>query len=329
MPVIAELGLATGKSMAAAENVTTLRIDNRGLFGDRPYMWVEALPHTNVLYHKGETAEPGHFLSQREDPILTQVVPILQADGLTLQTKGGGDNGLLVPRASDIADNHIPVSVWDWRGEAVDQGNEAAEWGESIIGRPVRLVGLSDKKPRWVEDNPKLGRVGFSDGYPITVASTDSLAAVNNILVTEGHDPITIKQARATMLLSGLALPGFAELPYGVFPEDYVETIRIRSGGLIAILRRIKACDRCPELDTDQTTGKLLYRAPVRRALGRLARNGRHANTQRYSRKPKIFWTQNFVIELPDGMPPDATIDIHQGAEVEVEYSSYTNWTRP
>lgn len=327
MVTVVELGLAPGKSMAAIEDVQALHINNRGLFGDRHCMWVEAATHINTLYRKGEVAAPGQFLSQREDPILTQVMPAFQPDGIGLQTRGGDGSSLLVPRTQDIAKNRIPVSVWSWHGEGVDQGDEAAEWGESVIGRPVRLVAISSEKPRWVEGDSKLGRVGFSDGYPLTIASTDSLDAINEELVAAGHDPITMRRARANILLSGLVLPGGLEPHSGVFPEDYIETIRISSNGLMAVLRRIKACGRCPIPDTDQITGERKG-SPVRQALGQLARNGRHLDTERYSTKPELFWTQNFVIELPEDMPPDATIDIAKDAKVEITYSPEANWTR-
>lgn len=146
---IAELGQAPGKSMRAYADVQTLRIDHRGLFGDREYMWVEAEPHTQVLYKPGRVDEPGRFLSQREDPVLTGVVPTLTPDGVVINRPEHHE--LFVPRADDTAVNRIPVSVWVWSGEAVDQGNEAAAWGQAQIGRPVRLVAVSDEKPRYVE----------------------------------------------------------------------------------------------------------------------------------------------------------------------------------
>lgn len=32
------------------------------------------------------------------------------------------------------------VSCWDWKGSALDQGDEAAKWLTDFIGRCVRLV---------------------------------------------------------------------------------------------------------------------------------------------------------------------------------------------
>ena len=324
MPTIAELNQAPGKSMTMYEDVEVLQVDNEGMFGDREYMWVEDAPHTHVLYNKQSVSEPGRFLSQREDPVLTQIIPKLTPEGLDLHVRGSNEH-LFVPRVEDVAANRRPVSVWGWRGEAVDQGIDAAEWGEAVVGRPVRLVAVSDEYPRFVENNPLLGRMGFADAYSVTVVSTDSIKLVNGRLRQADVPEVGSKRPRATLVLAGLVLPNQAELPPHVFPEDYVDEIRVGADGLIAVLRKIKACGRCPVPDTNEITGERRG-APVRQALGKLGRNGRHLDTVLYGSGPELFWTQNFVIQLPKDMPKDATIDIRRGAEVEVVYSPDTNW---
>ena len=326
MPVtIAEIGFAPGKGMVAYEDVEAIDIDDRGLFGDRHYMWVEAEPHENVNYHKTEIVQPGHFLSMREDPELTQIIPRLEAQGgVSLSTRSNSEP-LYIPSAADTEKNRKPVSVWSWKGEAVDQGDIAAEWGSSVIGRPVRLVAISDEKPRWVEGDPTLGRVGFADGYPFTVGSTRSVELVNQQLEAAGVDPITYRRPRVSLLLDGLELPNADNLPENVFPEDFVDEIAISSNGLVVVLKRIKACGRCPVPNTNEVTGARIG-APVTKALGALARNGRHADEARYGKKPELFWTQNFIVELPEEMQPGETIQVRRGAEISVAYTYDTNW---
>lgn len=314
---IAEVGLAPGKSMRAYENVLSLEIDYRGMFGDREYMWVEAEPHTRVLYKADTVDEPGTFLSQREDPVLTQVIPLMTPKGLFLNPNG--PDRLWVPRAEDRAENRIPVSVWEWSGEAVDQGDEAAAWGEQRIGRPVRLVAVSDEKPRYVEDDPALGRVGFADGYPVSVGSIQAYNKMNAYLTSLGRPAMPYNRSRSTILLDNLE-----DIGEHVFPEDYVKSITIASNGLIVVLKRIKACARCPIPDTDQITG--IRRPDFRSALGKLGRAGHHLDSARYGTKREVFFTQNFIINLPADIPEDAVISIAKGAEIEVEYSDTTNW---
>lgn len=118
---IIDLGLAVGKSMRAYEStgIEALHIDRDGLFGDRHCMWVEAEQHTQVLYKPGKFDEPGTFLSQREDPVLTSIKPSMTSEGLLLNSNGSGS--LLVPAAEDSNSNRLLVSVWGWSGEAVDR----------------------------------------------------------------------------------------------------------------------------------------------------------------------------------------------------------------
>lgn len=317
MVTIAELRVAPGKSMRSYGDVPALRIDKRGLFGDREYMWVEAGTHVNVNYKPGTEVGPGRFISQREDPVLTGVTPTLVPGGLVLCGRDGDD--LFVPRAPDISANRIPVSVWGWQGEAVDQGNEAAQWGEAVMRRPVRLVAISDEAPRYVEDDPALGRVGFSDGYPVTVGSTVAFARINSYLTSVGRPPVPTDRARATILLDGLETDDDH-----FFPEDYVGAITVACEGGPLVLERRKACGRCPIPDTDQLTGE--RKTHVRAALGKLGRTGTHVDTARYGNEAEVFLTQNFVLRLPPDMPDDAILKIELGARVDVTLTRGTNW---
>lgn len=323
---IEELGFAPGKGMTAYDNVGSLEVSRDGMpVGDRAYMWVEATEHTNTLYHKGEVVGPGHFISMREDPVVSQIIPTLVAQGGVMLQRRDNRESFYIPPVEDLAENRTDVSVWSWHGKAIDQGDDAAAWGSDIIGRPVRLVAVSHKEPRYVEDNPALGCVGFADAYPFTVGSTKSLALVNEKLRAARKPEISAKRPRVSILLGGLILPNQAELPDDVFPEDYVQEFRIMSNGLLAVFRRMKACGRCPVPDTNEVTGERKG-APVRQALGRLHRNGHHADQARYGNKPELFWTQNFIAELPKGMGSEDTFTVERGAEVEVVYTADTNW---
>lgn len=105
-----------------------------------------------------------------------------------------------------------------------------------------------------------------------------------------------------------------------------MESITVASNGLTAVLRRIKACSRCPIPNTDQVTGE--RRGHVLKALAKLGRNGRHLNTDKYGSKIKPFFTQNFVIELPEPMEEGQVIRIDRNSEVQVAYSDTANWAR-
>ncbi len=317
MVTIAELRHAPGKSMRAQGDVPALYIDKRGLFGDREYMWVEGAAHLNVNHKPGTKAGPGRFISQREDPVLTGVTANLEAGGLALSWRDG--ERLFVPRAADTSANRLPVSLWGWQGEGVDQGDEAARWGEAVLRRPVRLVAISDEVPKYVEDDPALGRVGFSDGYPVTVGSTAAFERINSYLVSIGRPAVATDRTRTTIILDGLDVGDDH-----FFPEDYVGTITIATEAGPLVLERRKACGRCPIPDTDQLTGE--RKTHVRSALGKLGRTGTHLDTVRYGSETEIFLTQNFIMRLRSDMTDNAPLKIERGCELEVTYTAHTNW---
>ncbi len=310
---VAELGVAPGKSMRAQEGVEALHFDIEGMFGDREYMWVEAGEHENVLFYPGDVVGPGHFLSQREDPVLTSIAPELGDSGLHLNSVKSGET-LYVPSASDKVANRIPVSVWGWQGRAVDQGDEAATWGEEHIGRPVRLVEVSNKFPRYAEDNPDLGRVGFADGFPLLVTSTASIAELNEYLTSVGKPAIPANRFRANIILDGVE-------PFG---EDLIDSFEVASSGLSIVIKRMKACSRCPIPDTDQMTGE--RKTHVRSALGKIGRKGIHTDVAKYGDKPEIFFGQNFVVEMDSEMDEAEKVKLAVGQEATVNPADSANW---
>ena len=279
--------------MRSFDDVDRLRFDSTGLFGDRTFMWVEAQPHENVTFRPGEVAQPGQFLSQREDPALTQIE--LREDeegqvGLSLAAPPNGDGppagSLTFPRAEETVGSLRPVQVWGWSGHGVDQGDAAAEWGQAHIGRPVRLVSISATKPRHVENDQTRGRVGFADGYPLLITSEASIAEVNRWLTAAGKPEVPTNRYRPTIILGGLE-------PFG---EDYISTLRSRQpDGSELTLSRVKACARCPIPDTDQGTGE--RQRSVRSALGKNGRVGRHVDHERYGSDKNLFFGQNFSVE--------------------------------
>lgn len=323
MPKVHEVNLTPVKSMRAQENVTSLHVDSDGMFGDRQYMLVEAAEHENKSYLRKNypqgKVQTGHFLSQREDPILTHFQPTLLPDGLMLEVSGHGR--LVVPSSEDTAEHRLPVSVWGWNGEALDQGDLAAEWSSDVIGRPVRLVEASQMQPRHVEARRKLGQMGFADGYPFTVASVNGYAKVNEKLGELGYpDGIPVENTRTTLTLEDLEPPVETD-----FPEDYINRIIVASEGLELVLRRQKACGRCTIPDTNQTTGERPRNRPFLSALNHLDRLGNHADKAKYGDGAAVFFSQNFVIESST-VPQGLVIPITKNAEIGVEYAHTTNW---
>jgi uncharacterized protein YcbX len=327
MATVELLGKASGKSMPY-DTVPELRIGSDGLIeGDHVCAWVEAAEHVNPTFQKGKIAVPGQALTRRNDPELAGIYPVVGEDGITLWTKN--ENGmwlpnLPVPYREDIEKNRLPVKIWGWRGEAIDMGDEVADWGRDIFGRPVRLVALSQEKPRYVEDRPELGRAPFTDGYPVTVGAVESFDLINGVLAEHGVEPIALSRPRATMLLAGLRPP--FEVPEKTFLEDFVASVVLKYEGQELILQLEKACGRCIMMNQIEATAELIKGPTVLAALGKLGRLGAHTDTTRFGTDPDKFWTQNAIIRLPKNMPPDFVFKIIRGAKVEVTYRNTPNW---
>jgi uncharacterized protein YcbX len=133
--------------------------------------------------------EVGEFLTQREFPRLALVMPTPKDEVLTLQAPDFDSIQVRVQKTGFTE----AVSIWDSDGvQAVDQGEEAAQWFSDWLGAVVRLVQIADGYKRTL--NPAYAvheddHTGFADGYPILLASEESLQDLNSRLA-EGAVPM-------------------------------------------------------------------------------------------------------------------------------------------
>jgi uncharacterized protein len=197
-------------------------VERRGLKDDRGMMVI---------------TEDGEFLTQREYPNLALVAPTLKDDVLTL---GAPDfDSIQIPvQKTGFAQ---PVSVWESEGvQAVDQGEEAAQWFSDWLGEFVRLVHIADGYKRKL--NPQYAlheddHTGFADGYPILLISEESLQDLNSRLA-EG--PVPMNRFRPNLVVRGCE-------PYA---EDTWNKIRIGDVELAIV----KSCPRCVVTTIDKET---------------------------------------------------------------------------
>jgi len=196
-------------------------LDGRGLQHDRGWMVVD-----------------GHdeFLSQREHPRLALITPQIDADTLRLTTPEG--QTLAVP-TSGIAGPTRHVRIWrDWC-EAVDQGDDVAQFFSDWLEEPVRLVKMADDYERQVNpgDTQKPAITGFSDGFPLLLISEASLDDLNSRLDT----PLPMNRFRPNLVVKGCDR----------FAEDGWQRLKIST----ITFDVAKPCDRCAVTTTDQATG--------------------------------------------------------------------------
>ncbi|MBM9401987.1 MOSC domain-containing protein [Gluconacetobacter azotocaptans] len=180
----------------------------------------------------------GRFLTQRQIARMALVAVGRQPAGLTLALAGQGTLAVDVPPAESA---RRPVRVWGDTVPAVDAGAAAADWLSAALGRPCRLVYLHDTGARPADPAyaPPGSTVGFADGFAALLATTESLAALNDALPT----PVPMDRFRPNIVISGA--PAWA--------EDEWRLLAIGS----AVLRIVKPCSRCVMTTIDQQTAHI------------------------------------------------------------------------
>lgn len=204
----------------AGHSLASARLTPRGLDQDRWMMVVDG---------------DGRFLTQRECPTLALVQPTLHHGALTLSATGAG--ALSIPLVFDGP--RRPVVVWKSTCEAIDQGEAAAEWFSTHLGRTARLVRVADGFHRMLDSTyaPRPSdTTGFADGYPILLLSEESLADLNRRLAPQ----LPMNRFRPNIVVRGTT-------PYA---EDTWRRFTIN--GLA--FEGVKTCARCAVTTTDQTT---------------------------------------------------------------------------
>lgn len=178
----------------------------------------------------------GRFLTQREYPRLALVTPTLN-DGIVTLSAPNYDS---IQFATHASGTPYPVDIWKSKGvQAIDQGEEAAQWFSDWLGTSVRLFHIADGYKRLVNEKYAVNaddHTGFADGYPILLVSEEALQDLNSRL--EVHLPMN--RFRPNIVVRG-AEP---------FAEDTWN--RICAGDVE--LAVVKPCARCVVTSIDKDT---------------------------------------------------------------------------
>ncbi len=200
---------------ARAVDLDSVRVQARGLEGDRAWMLVDA---------------DGTFVSQRSVPALTGLTARHMANG-TLELEWRGEHHA-VPQPTGPAES---VRVWNDIVEAIPADERANAWLSERLGRTFRLFWMPPTTLRQVD--PVYASEGhgtrFTDGYPVLVTTTGSLRAL-------GLD-IPMNRFRPSIVIDT--------------PDAWLEDTwdRIAIGDVE--LRLVKPCGRCVVTTIDQDTG--------------------------------------------------------------------------
>ena len=206
------------KSMAGIA-LDEAEVGSRGLAGDRRWMVVD---------------DSGRFLTGRVLPELVRFQPQLQDAQLVLHH--GGESMSVPP-----GERAVEVRVWRDGVQAMDCGDEAADWLSARLGRSVRLVHQADQQHRWLPDAKRVSlgdEVGFADAYPLLLIGSASVAALN-----DGIEPaIDIRALRPNLVIE----------TEEAYCEDRWRTVQI--GDLLIDLP--SPCKRCVFTTVDPDTAQ-------------------------------------------------------------------------
>lgn len=191
----------------------------------------------------------GRVYTQRVEPRLALVRVDLPPEAFS--TNATADSSYLVIRTAGVGDvlnipvavggregGGVAVTVWEWSGPAVDEGDEAAAWFSRFLGKPSRLVRFDEATQcRRVNSDYAPGHtVKFNDLYPFLLLSQASLDFLNDHL----PQPVPMNRFRPNIVVDGCE--PFAE---DLWNEIEINGLTFRGGEL---------CYRCKIPTVDQET---------------------------------------------------------------------------
>lgn len=191
-----------------------------GVVGDRKFMLVDATS--------------GRHISQKQNPKLVSICPrtVSEGDAEVLHVSSSKmDRDLrVVPTTEGTAKEII---LYGDKMVAYDQGEEPATWFSKVMGQSVRLmyVGtetssdmsrIATNVPSSLQDKFPSLKLGFLSSAPVSLASVQSLADLNERLRAEsnGHE-VPLDRFRMNVEVDGCS---------SAFEEDDWQLIRI--GGI-------------------------------------------------------------------------------------------------
>ncbi|HEX4099450.1 MAG: MOSC N-terminal beta barrel domain-containing protein [Pseudonocardiaceae bacterium] len=197
-----------------------------GLAGDRRWMLVD---------------DEGVVVTARTHPKLVLVSPDFDVDGLLVQAPAVDSLRVRTPDCAVLTG----VRVFSSELLAAPASDDAHAWFSDVVGESVRLVYLHDPTQR--RPNPAYSRepdrVSFADGYPMLLATEESLAALNDLIAggpRPEEGPASMTRFRPNLVVAGAP----------AWDEDGWRVLRIGA----ASFRAVKACDRCVLTTIDPDT---------------------------------------------------------------------------
>lgn len=193
-------------------------------------------------------SDEGSARTQREQPRLALIQPVLSADGsrLVLHAPGRDAVGIDVDTAGQRRE--VKLFGTDYRG--IDQGHVVAGWLSETLGVGSRLVRVPPEHDRKTDGHTP-GTSAYADSCAVHLVSEASLAELNRRLTAKGSGPVPMERFRPNIVVSGHHEP---------HEEDRLRLLRIGT----AELGYAKLAVRCVVTTVDQDSGAKSGPEPLR-----------------------------------------------------------------
>jgi len=215
-----------------AVDLSASNFDTLGLENDR--RWVVAQQITSP-------SQPAayKFISQRTHPQLTGLIVKASAHSLTFECHGQSFE-------LDLSGPVKPVSISIW-GDAFQASlclGPVNDWLSQCLGGDFVLVSLRGavRERREPEVRAQAFQTSFADGYPMLIAATASLAALNQHVEDQGGAPLPMARFRPNIVID-------TQEPWA---EDSWKLIKIGE----TLFECVKPCARCIMTTLDPITGE-------------------------------------------------------------------------
>jgi uncharacterized protein YcbX len=200
MPSVSALYIYPIKGCRGLE-LQGFRLDELGPQLDHRFMLVDAT---------------GNVVTQREEPRLLDVVPALSPTAFNVRASGmrALKLALSLPDHARVRE----VQIGEHRGPALIADEEHSDWFSEYLNRACSLVWMPRRPLRLVDPklSPEPAYTAFSDGFPVRIVSTATLAK---------HPGLTVESVRPNIVITGLepsAEDAWARVRIGEVPFDLV-----------------------------------------------------------------------------------------------------------
>ncbi|MCC3151997.1 MOSC domain-containing protein [Hymenobacter sp. BT770] len=182
--------------------------------------------------------ERNRFMTQRQQPELALLTVAPAYNGFLISHRQRPDLLPLFVPFEATPERTLFVTIWDDMAWAWRATPEADEWMAEALGRPCRLVYMSDMVRRDVEPelNPEGQLVSFADAYPFLLIGETALADLNARLA----EPVPMNRFRPNLVFEGGVAyedDNWADFQIGTVP-----------------FRAVRGCGRCVLTTIDQQT---------------------------------------------------------------------------